>query len=188
VSESKAVFRLQAKSRRAELARALPDFAWRIVVFADRLNIPADAIVAGYWPVRDEADPRGLMKALGTPLALPRIDAKGAALSFRAWHEGDELVDNHHGIAEPRADAKIVAPNVVLVPLLAFDRRGHRLGYGGGYYDRTLDALRAEGKVLAVGIAYAGQEVAKIPREAHDHPLDAVLTEMGLRKFTTRPE
>jgi 5-formyltetrahydrofolate cyclo-ligase len=118
---------------------------------------------------------------------LPRINAKGAALSFREWREGDALVDNHHGIAEPRADAETVTPDVVFVPLLAFDARGHRLGYGGGYYDRTLDALRAKGKILAIGVAYAGQEVAEILSEPHDHALDAVIAETGLRKFTTRP-
>jgi 5-formyltetrahydrofolate cyclo-ligase len=128
------------------------------------------------------------MKALGTPLALPRIAAKHCALSFRAWREGDELVDNHHGIAEPRADTRIVAPDIVLVPLLAFDAQGHRLGYGGGYYDRTLEALRSSGKVLAIGIAYAGQEVKLLPREAHDHALDLIVTENGTRRFTKRRE
>lgn len=160
----------------------MPDFAQRIAAFAR--EIPAAGIVAGYWPIRDEADPREMMKALGTALALPRIDSKHAALSFREWREGDALVDNHHGIPEPRADAKIVTPDVVLMPLLAFDAHGHRLGYGGGYYDRTLSAMRA----IAIGIAYAGQEVEYLPREAHDHPLDMVLTENGLRRFTKRPE
>jgi 5-formyltetrahydrofolate cyclo-ligase len=185
---SKSDLRRDARVRRAELARACPDFAQRIAAFADRLDIAAHAIVAGYWPVRDEADPRGLMKALGTPLALPRIDAKHKALSFREWREPDALVDNHHGIPEPRADAKIVTPDVVLVPLLAFDAHGHRLGYGGGYFDRTLEALRANRKVLAVGIAYAGQEVAALPAEPHDHALDMIVTETGIRRFTTRPE
>jgi 5-formyltetrahydrofolate cyclo-ligase len=152
------------------------------------MNIPARAIVAGYWPVRDEADPRELMKALGTAHALPRIDAKHTALSFREWRDGDVLVDNHHGIAEPRADAKIVTPDIVLVPLLAFDARGHRLGYGGGYYDGTLETLRSNGKVLAIGVAYAEQEVKTLPREPHDHALDMIVTERGVRRFTTRPE
>jgi 5-formyltetrahydrofolate cyclo-ligase len=182
-SLDKRQIRANARARRAELARAVPDFAQRIAAFAGELNIPAHAIVAGYWPVRDEADPRALMKALGNALALPCIDAKHAALSFREWREGDVLVDNHHGIPEPRAEAKIVTPDVVLVPLLAFDAHGHRLGYGGGYYDRTLSAARA----VAIGIAYAGQEVNELPREAHDHPLDMIVTENGLRRFTTRP-
>jgi 5-formyltetrahydrofolate cyclo-ligase len=189
-SLDKRTLRQHARTRRAVFARDVPDFAQRIAAFAEQLDITAHAVVAGYWPVRDEADPRALMQILsarGSKLALPRIDAKDAALSFREWREGDALVDNHHGIAEPRADAETVTPDVVFVPLLAFDARGHRLGYGGGYYDRTLDALRAKGKILAIGVAYAGQEVAEILSEQHDHALDAVITETGLRKFTTRP-
>jgi 5-formyltetrahydrofolate cyclo-ligase len=184
---SKSNLRTEARTSRAELARARPDFARRIAPFADQIEIHKGMAVAGYWPVRDEADPRGLMKALearGAALALPRIDEKHAALSFRAWREGDVLVDNHHRIPEPRAEAKMVTPDVVLVPLLAFDAHGHRLGYGGGYYDRTLATLR----VIAIGVAYAGQEVERLPREAHDRPLDMVVTENGARRFTTRPE
>jgi 5-formyltetrahydrofolate cyclo-ligase len=167
------------------LASALPDFAQCIARFAGDLDIPARSVVAFYWPIRDEADPRALAKVLserGHTLALPRIE--DASLSFRGWEEGDSLVDNRHGIAEPRADAEIRIPVVILVPLLAFDATGHRLGYGGGYYDRTLAALKAR----AVGIAYAGQEVATLPPEAHDRLLDAVITENGVRTFTTRPE
>jgi 5-formyltetrahydrofolate cyclo-ligase len=197
----KSDLRTESRARRAGLARAIPDFASRLATFAGKLNIPPEAIVAGYWPVRDEADPRGLMNALavrGVTLALPRIEAKGAALSFRVWRDGDELVDNHHGIAEPRADAAMVIPDIVLVPLLAFDGHGHRLGYGGGYYDRTLSSLaRAaippanlsrRAPAVFIGVAYAGQEVEALLREAHDHPLDAVITENGIRRFTTRPE
>jgi 5-formyltetrahydrofolate cyclo-ligase len=181
----KSDLRTESRAHRAELALALPDFTERIAAFAGL--IPANGIVAGYWPIRDEADPCALMKALqarGAVLALPRIDAKHAALSFRVWREGDALVDNHHGIAEPRADARVVTPDIVLVPLLAFDAHGHRLGYGGGYYDRTLSALRA----ITIGVAYAGQEVEALPREAHDHALDLIVTENGVRSFTTRRE
>jgi len=183
---AKPQLRKDAVARRAELARAFPDFANRIATFADDLKIPPHSTIAGYRPIRDEADPRELMKELsarGHALALPRIEAKSAALSFRRWNAGDELVDNRHGIAEPRADAESVAPDVILVPLLAFDASGHRLGYGGGYYDRTLDALKA----LAIGVAYAGQEIASVPREAHDHRLDAIVTERGVRLFHHTP-
>lgn len=188
---SKSDLRKEARARRAQFARALPDFAQHIAAFSDQLNVRKSAVIAGYWPVRDEADPRGLMQALkdrGATLAFPRIDAEHAALSFRGWRESDALLDNRHGIPEPRADAAIVTPDVVLVPLLAFDAQGHRLGYGGGYYDRTLEALRSQGKVLAIGIAYAGQEVQTLPREAHDRALDLVVTERDVRAFTTRPE
>lgn len=159
----------------------------RIARFADNLALESNAVVAGYWPTRDEADPRVLMAALaarGATLALPRIEARNAALSFRHWSEGDPLVDNHHAIQEPLAEAPRVTPNLVLVPLLAFDARGHRLGYGGGYYDRTLSGLRAAGPVAAIGIAYARQEIAAIPYEANDQRLDMVLTELGLRRFS----
>ncbi|HEY1631465.1 MAG TPA: 5-formyltetrahydrofolate cyclo-ligase [Rhizomicrobium sp.] len=169
--------RKHAREIRAKLHGA--DFAARLAAFALALDIPPNAVVAGYWPVRDEADPRLLMKALARPLALPRIEAKGAALSFRRWNEGDALVDNHHAIAEPRAEAQIVTPDVILVPLLAFDARGHRLGYGGGYYDRTLASLCAR----AIGVAYSGQEIDAIDAEPHDRRLDAVVTELGMRRF-----
>jgi 5-formyltetrahydrofolate cyclo-ligase len=186
-SADKGLLRKEARTRRAELVRSCTEFAVRIARFADNLALEPNAVVAGYWPTRDEADPRLLMKALaasGATLALPRIEARNAALSFRRWSEGDPLADNHHAIQEPLAEAPRVTPDLVLVPLLAFDARGHRLGYGGGYYDRTLCGLRAAGPVTAIGIAYAGQEIAAIPHEANDQRLDMVLTELGLRRFS----
>jgi 5-formyltetrahydrofolate cyclo-ligase len=182
----KAELRNQASNRRKELARALPDFAQRIVSFADDLNIAPHAIVAGYWPMGDEADPRALMAALaerGHALALPRIAAKHAPLVFHRWRESETLIAHKFGMSQPHGDRDIVTPDVVLVPLLAFDADGYRLGYGGGFYDRTLAALRARHEIYAIGIAYAGQEVAHLPHENHDHRLDAVLTENGIRHF-----
>ena len=186
-SADKGLLRKGARARRAELVRSCTKFAMRITRFADNLALKPNAVVAGYWPTRDEADPRPLMQALaarGTTLALPRIEERNAALSFRRWREGDALIDNHHAIREPLAEAPRVVPNLVLVPLLAFDATGHRLGYGGGYYDRTLAGLRAQGPLTAIGIAYAGQEIAAIPHEANDQRLDMVLTELGLRRFS----
>jgi 5-formyltetrahydrofolate cyclo-ligase len=182
-SAIKRLLRNETRERRGEWAQSCPDFAARIAPFAGGLALAPNAVVAGYWPVRDEADPRVLMEALaarGATLALPRIEAKGAALSFRRWSEGDALIDNHHAIREPLAEAERVIPNLVLVPLLAFDATGHRLGYGGGYYDRTFESLRG---VRVIGIAYSGQEFANVPREPHDHRLDAVVTENGVRRF-----
>ncbi len=175
-----------ARARRAALATACPDFAARIAGFADGLDLKPQAVVAGYWPLQDEADPRGLMAALaarGHALALPRIETKSMPLVFHRWREGDALVTHALGMSEPRADSKILIPDVVLVPLLGFDSSGHRLGYGGGYYDRTLDALRANAKVRAIGVAYAGQEVDELPREAHDHRLDMIVTEREIRRI-----
>jgi 5-formyltetrahydrofolate cyclo-ligase len=124
-----------------------------------------------------------LMRALasrGHELALPRIVAKGAPLAFHLWREGDALIAGRHGIAEPDAGAPAAAPQILLVPLLAFDPAGHRLGYGGGYYDRTLAALE---NVTAIGVAYAGQEVPDLPRQEHDRRLNFLVTEQGLRRF-----
>jgi 5-formyltetrahydrofolate cyclo-ligase len=179
---SKRLLREAAKASRHELLRAAPDFAQRIVAFIDFLPIPKNAIVAGYWPLKDEADPRLLMQAVaerGHKLALPLIVANDRALSFREWTEGDPISLNKYGIVEPLGVGEPVEPAVILVPLLAFDPSGHRLGYGGGYYDRTLERVRAR----AIGIAYAGQEVKELPNGPHDRLLDMVLTEHGLRRF-----
>jgi 5-formyltetrahydrofolate cyclo-ligase len=185
-SLDKPALRHTASKRRLELARDCPDFAQRIASFADNFHIAPHAIVSGYWPMGDEADPRALMTAIaarGHPLALPRVEKKHAPLVFHRWREGEHLVTHKFGMSEPHMDREVVVPDVVLVPLLAFDADGHRLGYGGGFYDRTLEALRANHKIGAIGIAYAGQEIEAVPHENHDHRLDAVLTENGLRHF-----
>jgi 5-formyltetrahydrofolate cyclo-ligase len=185
-TKTKEILRRDASAHRLYLARSVPDFAQRIVSFADDLTIAPHAVVAGYWPMGDEADPRALMAALagrGHALALPRIEAKSAPLVFHRWREGETLIAHKFGMQEPHMDRDVITPDVVLVPLLAFDAQGHRLGYGGGFYDRTLQTLRAQHKIRTIGIAYAGQEVARVPHAPHDKKLDAVLTENGLRNF-----
>lgn len=140
----------------------------------------AGVAVSGYWPMPGEMDPRPLMEDMavrGHPLCLPVVQGRGRPLLFRAWRRGDPLVPGALGILAPGSTAPSLVPGLLLVPLLAFDRQGFRLGHGAGYYDMTLAGLRAAGTVLAVGIAYAGQEVARVPREAHDEPLDWVVTE-----------
>jgi 5-formyltetrahydrofolate cyclo-ligase len=137
-------------------------------------------VVSAYWPLGDEIDPRPLMLALhslGHRLVLPAIRAAGEPLDFRAWQPGEPLVPAGFGTQEPAATAPSVAPSVLLVPLLAFDAAGYRLGYGGGFYDRSLALLHAAGDTLAVGLAYADQQVAAVPRGATDQPLDLVVTE-----------
>lgn len=144
------------------------------------IAISADVAVSGYWPMEGELDPRLLMADLaarGHALGLPVVQGRGKPLLFRAWRRGDALVPGSLGIPAPGPEAAPLVPGLLLVPLLAFDREGFRLGHGAGYYDMTLAGLRAAGPVLAVGIAYAGQEVARVPREAHDQPLDWVVTE-----------
>jgi 5-formyltetrahydrofolate cyclo-ligase len=182
MDSNKTAIRAEARARRARLPRT--GFAEALAAHAAALDLAPGAIVAGYFPIRDEADPRALMSALaarGHPLALPTI-APGRPLVFRRWKLGDAMRANAQAfnIPEPLDTAPEVMPDAVLVPLLAFDATGHRLGYGGGYYDRTLDKL---GKVQAIGVAYAEQEIAAVPREPHDRRLDAVITEAGVRRF-----
>lgn len=179
----KRIARAEARLRRAAAHAASPDGAAGVRDAAlAGLPVPPGAVVSGYWPLGDELDPRPLMLALaerGARLALPVVEARGLPLGFRAWRPDDEVRPGSFGIPEPRPEAGEVSPRVVLVPMLAFDPSGHRLGYGGGFYDRTLASLRARGRILAVGLAYAGQEVARVPVGPHDQPLDWVVTEVA---------
>jgi 5-formyltetrahydrofolate cyclo-ligase len=140
--------------------------------------------IAAYWPLGTEADIRVLLSDLqraGYPIALPRMVAKDQPLEFRLFESGDPLSPGPHNVREPSPKAPLARPEVVLVPGLAFDSAGYRIGYGAGYYDRTLEALRAKGSLLAIGIAYAGQMVDRISAEDHDQPLDLIATEEGIR-------
>lgn len=148
--------------------------------FLEAAPLPDGAVVAGYWAMRGEIDVRPVLEVLaerGQVTALPVVVDRKGPLVFRRWTVGEPLEEGPYGTRHPRADAEEVRPVCLLVPLLAFDRRGYRLGYGGGYYDRTLALLRAQGPVVAIGIAYAGQEVEAIPTEPHDEKLDWVVTE-----------
>ena len=143
-------------------------------------------IVAGYSPIRSECDPVPLMRSLaakGAQLALPIVHAKDKELSFSEWRQGEQLVAGPYGILQPRTEAIPLDPDVILVPLTAFDRRCRRIGYGAGYYDRTLGGLRKRRVVIAVGIAFAVQEVEAIPVNEHDQRLDLVLTEREIVDF-----
>jgi 5-formyltetrahydrofolate cyclo-ligase len=137
-------------------------------------------IVSGFMPLKSEINPLPLMRRLmqaGATLALPAIAGRGKPLIMRAYTFEDTLVRGQWGIREPRADAAEVAPDILLVPLACFDRAGHRIGYGAGYYDVTITALRAKKTVMAVGLAFAAQEIDKIPATPRDARLDVVLTE-----------
>ncbi len=138
------------------------------------------ATVGFYWPMRSEADPRPLAEGLaarGHELCLPVVVARQAPLIFRLWRPGDALVPGGFGTQVPAPAAAEIRPALLLVPLLAFDRRGFRLGYGGGFYDRTLGQLRATGTVRAIGLAFADQEIAQVPAGPADERLDAIATE-----------
>jgi 5-formyltetrahydrofolate cyclo-ligase len=179
VMTSKQDLRRQARA----LRQTLPDIAAALVAHAPSLAIPPGSIVAGYHAYLGEADPVRLLTRLaemGCRISFPRIVARRDSLMFHSVPEGENLQPGNFGIHEPMDHWPQIVPDVVLVPMLAFDREGNRLGYGGGFYDRTLAALP---DVRAVGIAYAGQEMDSIPREPHDRALREILTEQGLRRF-----
>ena len=138
------------------------------------------AVLAGYVPIRAEADPRPALAGHRGPTCLPVVAGPGRALDFRLWRPGEALEPGAFGTKQPGVGAKLVQPQVVIVPLAAFDRRGGRVGYGGGYYDRSLEKLRAAGPVLAVGLGFAAQRVESVPEAAHDQPLDLIATEDGI--------
>ena len=145
-------------------------------------------VVAAYYPVRSEFDCMPLLRrvaAEGWTLALPVI-AGPAPLLFREWTFGAPLEPGPFGVREP-VEGPLAAPDVVLVPLLAFDARGYRLGYGGGHYDRTLAALRGAGGVTAIGLAFDAQEVAEVPVCPYDEPLDWILTPSGAKSAKDSP-
>ena len=137
-------------------------------------------VISGFMPLKSEINPLPLMKVLagrGAQLALPVVAGRGKPLLMRGYAFGDALDAGQWGIREPKPQAGEVEPDILLVPLAAFDRRGHRIGYGAGYYDMTIARLRAMKPVIAVGLAYAAQEIAEVPATARDARLDLVLTE-----------
>jgi 5-formyltetrahydrofolate cyclo-ligase len=186
LDEQKRRLRAVAKTRRAATAKAGESAAGEGAAEAVSRNLraavplPANAVVSAYWPMGSELDPRPLMMALqgaGHQIALPVVRETNQPLVFRAWSPGDVLEPAAYDTQIPSAGKPELTPGVVLAPLLAFDRRGYRLGYGGGFYDRTLDILRARGEVLAIGLAYAGQEVPAVPHDPNDKRLDWIITE-----------
>jgi 5-formyltetrahydrofolate cyclo-ligase len=181
IADAKAAIRREALARRDALPAELRAAAAQAI--AERplpLAVAADAIVSGFMPLKSEINPIPLMRRLageGAQLALPVVAGRGQPLTMRAFSFGQPLVSGVWGIREPGPDAPEVFPDIVIVPLLAFDRSGHRVGYGAGYYDMTITRLRARKAVVAVGIAFAVQEISRVPVTARDAPLDLVLTE-----------
>ena len=184
---SKNDLRVAALAKRDALPAA--DRAAAATAMADRvfpILVPPGAIVSGYSPMKSELNPVPLMRTLadiGAQLALPVVQGRGKPLIMRAWSFGAPLVSGVWGIREPAADAPEVFPDIMLVPLAAFDRTGHRIGYGAGYYDMTIARIRAMKPVTAIGLAFAAQEADKVPAEPHDASLDLVLTEKDVIDF-----
>lgn len=181
-SPEKIALRKAALERRAAIPAATREaFAGRLategVALARRYRVRA---VAAYWPMRGEADVSWLVHALAYhefAAALPCVAGLGEPLVFRQWTSRDPLVPGPYGNMEPSRRLREVRPDILFVPLAAFDRRGHRIGYGGGFYDLTLAELRSLKPILAIGVGFATQEVPEVPAAAHDQRLDMVMTE-----------
>ena len=186
-SPSKADLRAVALDARDALSAELRAAAAQAIA---RHGLPVEitpgTVLAGYSPIRSEIDPLPLMQALaaqGARLALPAIASRGQSLRFRVWSANDRLVRGPLGILEPSPAAAEIIPDIVLVPLAAFDQTGHRIGYGAGHYDRTLAHLRKSRHSTAIGLAFAAQQVEAVPALQHDVPLDYVLTETQILDF-----
>jgi 5-formyltetrahydrofolate cyclo-ligase len=181
IASAKAAIRREALALRNALPAEMRAHAAQTI--AERpfpRALPAGATVSGFMPLKSEINPIPLMRKLadaGARLALPVVCGRGKPLVMRAFALGDPLASGVWGIREPKPDAPEVFPDILLVPLIAFDRSGHRIGYGVGYYDLTIASLRAQKRVLAVGIAFAAQEIAQVPTTPRDARLDLVLTE-----------
>jgi 5-formyltetrahydrofolate cyclo-ligase len=185
ILEAKRALRARIKAWRAGLSaelrtRAAEAVAQRGLDFLEPK--PKGSVVSGFAPLPDEFRAWPLLRRLhveGFALAMPAMQGKGKPLLFRAWLPGDAMDSGVWGIAEPKADKAVLEPDILIVPLLAFDRRGWRLGYGGGFYDRTLKGLRARKAVVAVGLAFDEQEVDAVPHLDYDQRLDWVLCPSG---------
>lgn len=180
------VTEIKAQARSAAFARRKMAFAagqgQAAELLADVLAAFRGGALAGYMPMRTEIDPLPAMAAHQGPVGVPVIMGKGVALRFREWSPGCAMEAGEFGALIPSEGAWIT-PRVLIVPLLAFDAQGYRLGYGGGFYDRTLEELRAVGPVTAIGFAFATQEVGSVPIEAIDQRLDMIVTENEVRTF-----
>ncbi len=185
----KAAARRRARIRRAAVPAAVRDGAGARAAehFLAAIPLSPKSIISAYWPLGDELDSRPLLHALfraGHGVALPVVRGAGQALCFRVWRPGDAMAKSSFGVSEPLEGAAEVTPNVVAAPFLAYNAQGFRLGYGGGYYDRTLRALRQSVPgLLAVGLGYAAQAMAALPYDDHDEALNWLVNERGAQQF-----
>jgi 5-formyltetrahydrofolate cyclo-ligase len=187
MSNSKAELRAKALAKRDALSeKKRVSAAAKLAKRGLPLEIVPGSIVSGYSPIRSEIDPGPLMRKLadeGARLALPCVTTRGKSLIFRIWHPNDRLMLGPLGIPEPSPAAAEVIPDIMLTPLAAFDRLGHRIGYGAGHYDFTFAYLRKTKHVVGIGLAFAAQEIEAVPALSHDVALDYVLTETDVFDF-----
>jgi 5-formyltetrahydrofolate cyclo-ligase len=181
IIERKAQLRAAALARRDAMEPAArADAVTAVLAHPFPVTVETGQVVSGFSPIRSEINPLPLMRRCaeqGAILALPAIAGRGRPLAMRVWEKDVPLVRGQWGIREPRAEAPEVIPDIMIVPLATFDRRGHRIGYGAGYYDMTIAAARARKPAVAIGLAFAIQESEDVPVLSHDQPLDFVLTE-----------
>lgn len=189
MNEQKRILRDQARKHRARVNIRGDDAESAVSHFFESIAPPAGLSIAAYWPMGREFDTLPLLARaleLGHPCALPVIRPDSKILKFARWNDEVELTPGPYGIMQPSIDAgaEWIEPEILIVPLLAFDRKGYRLGQGGGYYDATISALRDGRGVLAVGLAYAEQAVLfNLPTEEHDEPMDWIVTEQGAERY-----
>jgi len=184
----KANLRREASARRRQAHAAHPQAGLALLQhFKTAIQAPAGTPISGFWPMGDEIDIVPLLSQLhvsGHPIGLPVVVGKAQPLIFRSWHPGLALVAGGFKTEVPPPSSPELAPEILIVPLLAFDAEGYRLGYGGGFYDRTLEKLRNAGRrPLAVGVAFSAQHVARVPRDHYDQPLDWIVTEKSAQAF-----
>lgn len=190
IEEAKAALRLKARAARAAILNSTRSDAAKAVAehFFKSVTLAPSDIVAAYWRIKDEMDVQPILVRLMDsfqPVCLPVVLGDDEPLELRLWEQGAPLYEAGFGTLAPSELSPQVEPDVILMPLLGFDKRGTRLGYGGGYYDRTLERLSKRPRLI--GIAFAAQELEDIPREAHDVPLDTIVTEAGARHFEHMP-
>lgn len=185
VTAQKIQLRIYSKSRRALLSASVTSAASDLAEnFMEALTIIGDGSIAGYWPIADELDVKPLLQMLsraGIKVSLPTVIPDQKRLVFQGWSENTQLVKGPYGTLQPHRSSAFITPDILMIPLLAFDAEGGRLGYGGGYYDRTLSELRKKKEITAVGIAYAGQEINEVPTCSNDQRLDWIVTETGMK-------
>lgn len=178
--------RREAALRRQAAYRSFPAAGAALALhLRERVHLPPGCAVSGYWPLPEEMDIRPALLELhanGHRIGLPVVAGRSKPLLFREWYPGMELVVGNFKVETPPQHAPEIVPEALLVPMLAFDDHGYRLGYGGGFYDRTLRLLRDRARersraIMAIGVAYAAQQVAKVPRGPYDQPLDWIVTE-----------
>ncbi len=179
---AKSIIRSKQKELRAKVGERKRKISARSVAekFLANLPITKSDKIAGYFPVNNELDIMLLLEILSDQkniIALPCVNEDTKHLTFREYKIGDQLYKNKFGILEPGKYSHIIMPDIVIVPLVAFDEDCYRIGYGGGYYDKTISILHENIEIISIGVGYDFQKIKKLPRESHDIPLDCIITE-----------